>query len=98
MDRYDFHADSARFVTAPHRARPDVPTTPRAGSVRSLYPSAGIRLPSKVLTEIHHHTIVQPVTRRYSKKRLAYRIVQKHKNYEFFGVRVREQIASVTTP
>lgn len=58
----------------------------------------GIRLPSKVSTEIYHHTIVQPVSRRYIKKQLAYRIVQKHRKYEFFGVRVRERIADVTAP
>jgi hypothetical protein len=58
----------------------------------------GIRLPSKVVTEIYHHTVVRPIDRKYSKKRLAYKVVQKHKNYEFFGVRVQDQITRVTTP
>jgi hypothetical protein len=56
----------------------------------------GLRLPSKVVTEVWNHTLVEPVSRRYNKRRLAFEIVQKFKNYEFYGVRVREQIVNVT--
>jgi hypothetical protein len=57
----------------------------------------GLRLPSKVLTRVYHHTIVEPVSRRYDKRRLAYEVVQTFKRYEFYGVRVREHFAGATT-
>jgi hypothetical protein len=56
----------------------------------------GIRFPSKVLTTVHHHTIVEPVSRRYDKRRLAYEVIQKFKRYEFYGVRVREHFSGAT--
>ncbi len=56
------------------------------------YTAHGIRLPTKVVSTIYHHVVTQPVDKKYSKKRLAYRVVQRYTNYEFYDVIVTDTI------
>jgi hypothetical protein len=54
----------------------------------------GIRFPSKVETKVYHHIIAES-ERKYRKKRLAYEVTQKYRNYRFYGVRVAETLAAI---
>ena len=54
------------------------------------YAAHGIRLPTKVETRVFHHVVIQPASKKYTKKHLAFEITQRYKHYEFYGVKVAE--------
>ena len=56
------------------------------------YTAHGIRLPTKVELTIYHYEAIQPFDRKYSRKQLAFEVVQKYKRYQFYDVNVADTI------